>query len=51
MGFYPTDEMLEGLLKACGLRDGVDEISFELFARSVALLLEQNNKVQDDEET
>lgn len=43
MGFYPSDENLEELLKSCGLQDIRDEISFELFARTMALLLEENN--------
>lgn len=44
MGFYPSDENLEELLKSCGLQDIRDEISFELFARTMALLLEENNQ-------
>ncbi len=44
MGFYPSDENLEELLKSCGLKDIKDEISFELFARTMALLLEENNQ-------
>jgi hypothetical protein len=43
MGIFPTDEMLEELLKSCGKTEGdYDTISFDLFARSVALLLEEN---------
>ena len=42
MGIYPTDEMLTELLKSCGKSGEEDTISFELFARSVALLLEEN---------
>ena len=44
MGFYPTDDNLEELLQSCGLKDLRDEISFELFARTMALLLEENNQ-------
>lgn len=42
MGIYPTDEILDELLKSCGKDTDEDEISFELFARTVALLLEEN---------
>ena len=42
MGIFPTDEMLSELLWSCGKSDDEDAISFELFARSVALLLEEN---------
>lgn len=42
MGIYPTDEMLNELLRSCGKSGDEDTISFELFARSVALLLEEN---------
>jgi hypothetical protein len=42
MGIFPTDEMLFELLKSCGKNNDDDIISFELFARSVALLLEEN---------
>ena len=43
MGIYPTDEMLGELLKSCGKTDADEDIiSFDLFARSVALLLEEN---------
>ena len=42
MGIYPTDDMLDELLRNCGKEGDEDEISFELFARSVALLLEEN---------
>ena len=44
MGFFPDDETLEELLNSCGRKESDDEISFELFARSMALLLEENNK-------
>ncbi len=42
MGIFPTDEMLSDLLTSCGKKTDEDIISFELFARSVALLLEEN---------
>jgi Ca2+-binding EF-hand superfamily protein len=42
MGIFPSDEMLNELLKSCGKVDEEDIISFDLFARSVALLLEEN---------
>lgn len=42
MGIFPSDEMLNELLLACGKGEDSDEISFDLFARSVALLLEEN---------
>jgi len=42
MGIFPTDEMLSDLLISCGKKTDEDVISFELFARSVALLLEEN---------
>ena len=42
MQIYPTDEQLSELLETCGKSDEEDFISFELFARSVALLLEEN---------
>ena len=42
MQIYPTDEQLQELLETCGKSDEEDFISFELFARSVALLLEEN---------
>lgn len=42
MGIFPTDELLLDLLKSCGKNGDEDTISFELFARSVALLLEEN---------
>lgn len=42
MGIFPTDEMLNELLRSCGKSTDEDIISFELFARSVALLLEEN---------
>ena len=42
MQIYPTDDQLHELLETCGKQDEEDFISFELFARSVALLLEEN---------
>lgn len=42
MGIYPSDDLLEELLKSCGKVGDEDAISFELFARTVALLLEEN---------
>ena len=42
MGIFPTDEMLNELLIACGKGEDEDAISFDLFARTVALLLEEN---------
>jgi Ca2+-binding EF-hand superfamily protein len=42
MGIFPSDEMLHELLNSCGKNTDDDIISFELFARSVALLLEEN---------
>ena len=42
MGIFPNDEMLIELLQSCGKQGDDDAISFDLFARSVALLLEEN---------
>lgn len=43
MGIFPaSDEMLNELLRSCGKSGEEDIISFDLFARSVALLLEEN---------
>ena len=42
MGIYPQDEMLNELLISCGKNTDEDVITFDLFARSVALLLEEN---------
>ena len=42
MGIFPSDEMLNELLKSCGKEGNDDVISFDLFARTVALLLEEN---------
>ena len=49
MGFFPTDGMLENLLQSCGKKEDEDEISFELFARSVALLFEENRNGDEGE--
>ena len=38
----PTEEQLEELLKTCGKSQDEEYVSFELFARAVALLLEEN---------
>jgi hypothetical protein len=48
MGFYPSEEMLEELLRSCGMKNLSEEISFEFFARSMALLLEESNKQLQD---
>lgn len=59
MQIDPTDEQLTELLETCGKQEEEDFISFELFARSVALLLEENadkvstssqNEVREDQE-
>lgn len=42
MGIFPSDDMLSELLQSCGKNTEDDVISFELFARCVALLLEEN---------
>jgi hypothetical protein len=42
MQIFPSEEQLIELLQTCGKQDDEDFISFELFARSVALLLEEN---------
>lgn len=42
MGIFPSDDMLNELLQSCGKMNDDDMISFELFARSMALLLEEN---------
>lgn len=42
LGIFPTEDMLDELLGSIG-RDSEDElITFEVFARCVALLLEEN---------
>lgn len=50
MGFFPSDEGLEEILKSCGLKDLNDEISFDLFARTIALLIEENNRFAKEED-
>jgi hypothetical protein len=53
MGFFPSDEALEDILLSCGLADLNEDISFDLFARTIALLIEENtrfNKGQTEEE-
>lgn len=42
MQIFPSDEQAIELLETCGKKDDEDFISFELFARSIALLLEDN---------
>ncbi len=42
MNIYPNEDMLTELLRSCGKEGDEDAISFELFARTVALLLEEN---------
>ena len=42
MQIFPTEEQTIELLETCGKKDEEDFISFELFARSIALLLEDN---------
>lgn len=42
MQIFPTEEQTVELLETCGKKDEEDFISFELFARSIALLLEDN---------
>jgi hypothetical protein len=38
----PTDEQLEELLRTCGKSQDEEYVSFELFARAIALLLEEH---------
>ena len=47
MGMLPSDETLNDLLKSLG-KENDELISFELFARSVALLLDENYNQKDD---
>lgn len=44
MGIFPNDDMLHDLLISCGKDPSDDAISFELFARAVALLLEETGE-------
>ena len=43
MRFYPSDEVLDNLLRSCGMPEDQDEVSFELFARALALLMDEKN--------
>lgn len=40
-GNQPTDEKLEELLQTCGKSQEEEYVSFELFARAIALILEE----------
>ena len=42
LGIFPPEEILDELLKSIGQLHKEDLITFEVFARSVALLLEEN---------
>jgi Ca2+-binding EF-hand superfamily protein len=42
LGIFPSEEMLEDLLSSVGKLSQDDLITFEVFARCVALLLEEN---------
>lgn len=42
LGIFPSEEMLEELLSSIGKLQNEDLITFEVFARCVALLLEEN---------
>lgn len=42
LGIFPSEDMLEELLSSIGKVDQEDLITFEVFARCVALLLEEN---------
>lgn len=48
MGIFPSDEMLNDLLRSLGKEVDDDEISFELYARAVALLLEENQNMEEN---
>lgn len=41
MGYSPSEERLLQLLETCGKKDEEDAISFELFARTLALTFEE----------
>lgn len=41
MQIFPTQEQLIAILETFGKREDDDYVSFELFARSVALMLEE----------
>lgn len=42
LGIFPSEEMLDELLSSIGKLQAEDLITFEVFARCVALLLEEN---------
>ena len=42
LGIFPSEEMLDDLLTSIGKLQTDDLITFEVFARCVALLLEEN---------
>jgi hypothetical protein len=42
LGIFPSEEMLDELLSSIGKLQQDDMITFEVFARCVALLLEEN---------
>jgi Ca2+-binding EF-hand superfamily protein len=42
LGIFPSEDMLEELLSSIGKVSEYDLITFEVFARCVALLLEEN---------
>lgn len=44
IGIFPQDDMLNELLMSCGKLGEDEEIPFDLFARSVALLLEEKGE-------
>ena len=48
MAMFPSDDALKELLKSLGKEVDDDEISFELFARSVAILLEESNNLKEN---
>lgn len=48
MAMFPSDNNLKDLLKSLGKEVDDDEISFELFARSVAILLEERNVLKEN---
>ena len=41
MQIFPTQEQLHAILETFGKRDDEEYVSFEIFARSVALMLEE----------
>jgi len=47
MDLYPSDQAIDGILKKLSEGDEEEEITFEIFVRCVALLLEEN--LQDGE--